>query len=31
LYFEPIASAPYGVAAGSVICMKEICPIFMPG
>ncbi len=31
LYFEPIASDPYGVVAGSVICMKEICPIFIPG
>jgi hypothetical protein len=31
LYFEPIEEAPYGVVAGSVICMKEICPIFMPG
>ena len=31
LYFEPIDEAPYGVAAGSLICMKEICPIFMPG
>ena len=31
LYFEPIEDEPYGVAAGSVICMKEICPIFMPG
>ena len=31
LYFEPISAEPYGVAAGSVICMKEICPIFIPG
>ncbi|MDX6455768.1 MAG: hypothetical protein QOD48_1875, partial [Gaiellaceae bacterium] len=31
LYFEPIDDAPYGVVAGSLICMKEICPIFIPG
>ena len=29
-YFEPSSPAPYGVEAGSLICMKEICPIFMP-
>src|SRR5947209_5268737 len=31
LYFEPMEAEPYGVTAGSVICMKETCPIFMPG
>ena len=28
---ELVAVEPYGVLAGSVICMKEICPIFIPG
>ena len=31
LYFDPISEEPYGVVAGSVICMNEICPIFIPG
>ncbi len=31
LYFEPISDEPYGVVAGSVICMNEICPIFISG
>ncbi len=31
LYFDPSSAAPYGVVAGSVICMKEICPIFISG
>ena len=26
-----VALAPYGVAAGSLSCTKEICPIFIPG
>ena len=29
-YFEPREELPYGVDVGSVSCMKEIWPIFMP-
>jgi len=29
-YFEPSDELPYGADAGSDICMKETCPIFMP-
>jgi len=30
-YLEPMSPVPYGVAAGSVSCTKEIWPIFISG